>query len=285
MTAPSDSTEWKTSELFNKPDANLIFRSSDKILFHIHSRNLENTTGGFSIADFVQAMGVIDLAEDAATLELLFQFVYPQRQPLVGKLKFEPLSKLAEAVEKYIVYPAQPVCNAAMAKFLPKHALKVLEYAVKHEYPELCDQAATLIMLPEVMAALDTLPPVLANAWLRYYAMWRHQISVVQAFTPGICCGHNNWFKHNINILANFLKFQGIPATGEILEGIVMVPDSESRCCVSHARRWRESMLEHIKGLPAFSEFLRDPPQQVDNIEEKRARASRYSVMSKKPIW
>ena len=48
------------------------------------------------------------------TLELLFQFCYPDRRPDVDKLEFDALSLLAEAAEKYQVIPAMNICKIIM---------------------------------------------------------------------------------------------------------------------------------------------------------------------------
>jgi len=98
------------------PDADIIFRSADNVLFHIHSTNLSATTGGFpKAAEFPpRSDEYVHLTENASTLELLFQFIYPQRQPAVDKLEFTDLASLSEAVEKYQVYPAMQICMVSM---------------------------------------------------------------------------------------------------------------------------------------------------------------------------
>ena len=57
---------------------------------------------------------VVQLVEPAAVLELLFQYVYPQRHPNLQLVEFEVLNGLAEAVEKYQVYPALEHCKMFM---------------------------------------------------------------------------------------------------------------------------------------------------------------------------
>ena len=96
------------------PDADLVFRSSDGVRFHIHSRYLENTSGGFAPSEFPVKDEIITLPETAETLELLFQFVYPRRQPVLASLSFGTLGALAEASEKYEIYPAMQICNIYM---------------------------------------------------------------------------------------------------------------------------------------------------------------------------
>ena len=48
------------------------------------------------------------------TLELLFQFCYPNHHPNVEELEFDALALLAEAAEKYQVIPAMNVCKLIM---------------------------------------------------------------------------------------------------------------------------------------------------------------------------
>ena len=48
------------------------------------------------------------------TLELLFQFCYPNHRPDVEELEFDDLALLAEAAEKYQVIPAMNICKIIM---------------------------------------------------------------------------------------------------------------------------------------------------------------------------
>ncbi|KAJ4465066.1 hypothetical protein J3R30DRAFT_3624216 [Lentinula aciculospora] len=75
-------------------NTNLIIHSSDNVGFHLHKKNLE-----FSASD-----EIVLLTGSSATLEIMFQFVYPQRYPDLHKLDFESVMLLAEAAEKYEVF-------------------------------------------------------------------------------------------------------------------------------------------------------------------------------------
>ncbi|THU99747.1 hypothetical protein K435DRAFT_719481, partial [Dendrothele bispora CBS 962.96] len=77
----------------------VIFCSSDNVLFYIHKKNLEFSTGGFPMADFTSK--IVPLTETASILEFLFQFVYPQRHPSLDDMNWVTFSGLAEAAEKY----------------------------------------------------------------------------------------------------------------------------------------------------------------------------------------
>jgi hypothetical protein len=66
--------------------------------------------------EFETAGEIVNLTEDAATvtLELLFQFVYPQRHPNLSDSPYEVVAPLAEAAEKYEVFAAMNICGIRM---------------------------------------------------------------------------------------------------------------------------------------------------------------------------
>ncbi|KAG6916794.1 hypothetical protein DXG01_005317 [Tephrocybe rancida] len=92
--------------------ADVVFKSSDNVLFHIHRKNLETQAAAFPPSEFVTNGEIVPLTEDASTLEKLFQYVYPQRQPDIELLSFDELLKLAEAVEKYEVFHVMSACKS-----------------------------------------------------------------------------------------------------------------------------------------------------------------------------
>lgn len=91
--------------------ADVIFRSRDKVNFHIHKINLETSAEGFPPSQFSTQGEIVPLTETAATLELLFCFVYPSEFPDLEDRDFETLYALAEAAEKYRVYAAMALCK------------------------------------------------------------------------------------------------------------------------------------------------------------------------------
>lgn len=96
-------------------DSDVTFRSCDGILFQIHRKNLEVVSEGFSPPDGTTTQGdIVRLTEEADTLELLFQYMYPKRHPDLKGIAFKKLSLLAEAAEKYQVYTAMVICNFRM---------------------------------------------------------------------------------------------------------------------------------------------------------------------------
>ena len=54
---------------------------------------------------------MVQLTEDASTLETLFAFVYPGVYPSLKDMPVEDFVKVAEAAEKYRVAPALAVCG------------------------------------------------------------------------------------------------------------------------------------------------------------------------------
>jgi hypothetical protein len=82
-----------------------------------------------------------------------------QDPPDLESLEFQTLALLAEAVEKYNVFHSKTICKIFMEYVSyhfceisgtlkdyrihnPQHPVEVLEYAVKHGYAELADEAA-----------------------------------------------------------------------------------------------------------------------------------------------
>ncbi|KAF8990730.1 hypothetical protein BDQ17DRAFT_1547124 [Cyathus striatus] len=106
----------RRSERFNKPDADVSFKSSDGVLFALHRTNLATHAGGFPPPNTNVVSDIIDIPEHSETLELLLQFIYP---PDVPELAGVPL---AYAAEKYVVYIAIPWCRM--------HALHLLRTTI-----------------------------------------------------------------------------------------------------------------------------------------------------------
>ncbi|EPS96230.1 hypothetical protein FOMPIDRAFT_1130903 [Fomitopsis schrenkii] len=123
-------------------DADVTMVSCDGVLFKVHRKNLEMYTEGFPGVDVSVHDEIVPLTETAATLELLFQYMYRQRQPDLNRLEPEQLAKLAEAAEKYQVYSAIEVCKMRMQSLIETMPMIVLGYAAKHGYKDLAKEAA-----------------------------------------------------------------------------------------------------------------------------------------------
>ncbi|KAF8886723.1 hypothetical protein BD779DRAFT_603632 [Infundibulicybe gibba] len=161
---PVDSAT-KTSELFRAPDADIVYRSSDGVRFRIHSKNLESTTGILRPGK-LDLQEEVELTEEAKILELLFQFIYPQRQPDISSLSFMTLALLAEAAEKYEVFPAMGLCKIHMA-MIKDHTVHILSFAIKHGYKDLVDEAAPLTIGKPLSEVASALPSHIILPWVR----------------------------------------------------------------------------------------------------------------------
>ena len=92
-----------------------IFRSSDKVLFYVHQKNLEFMSEGFPPTSHISSSSeIISLPESSSTLELLFQYTYHRLPPDLDNLKFRELMTLAEAAEKYVIHYARKLCVLQM---------------------------------------------------------------------------------------------------------------------------------------------------------------------------
>jgi hypothetical protein len=96
-------------------DSDVTFESCNKALFKVHRKNLECTSEGFAFPDgTVSTAAQVPLSETAEVLELLFQYMYPQRAPDLKTIEFKVMVGVAEAAEKYQVYAAMELCNHYM---------------------------------------------------------------------------------------------------------------------------------------------------------------------------
>lgn len=50
-----------------------------------------------------------------------------------------------------------------------KHPLDILVYAAKHDYLELLDKAATMVIGQPLDSVIDGMPPAIAIAWVRKF--------------------------------------------------------------------------------------------------------------------
>ena len=107
----------------NVPGTDFTMQSSDGVVFHLHRKNLELYTDGEfpgvhdSANGFTNEEQMLRLDEPSSILEIVFQFMYPRRQPSLKELKglgFQTLSALADTVEKYKVFAAMTLCEEAL---------------------------------------------------------------------------------------------------------------------------------------------------------------------------
>jgi hypothetical protein len=97
-------------------DSDLTIKSSDGILFKVHRQNLALHCEAFP-GDEIATLDdseVVELTESSETLELLFQYMYRQRQPDLWKSTIQQLCLVAEAAEKYQLFSAMEICKLSM---------------------------------------------------------------------------------------------------------------------------------------------------------------------------
>ncbi|KAF8056511.1 hypothetical protein FPV67DRAFT_1530209 [Lyophyllum atratum] len=162
----------RTSEKFCASDADVTFESSDKVLIHIHRKNLETAAGGFPPSGFATHGQIVPLTEDAATLELLFQFIYPVRHPDLEDAGIEILGPLAEAAEKYEMFSLMNICKMCMRRLLPEHPVEVANYASKHGYIDILVQAAQFLLDIPLDKLARSLSAQLVIPWISYREAW-----------------------------------------------------------------------------------------------------------------
>ncbi|KDR68759.1 hypothetical protein GALMADRAFT_282919, partial [Galerina marginata CBS 339.88] len=177
----TDTSKTSTHEKFNADDADVTIQSSDGVQFRLHRKHLEAHTGAFPGADSAKLIvsdgraDVVHLTEPAEVLEILFEFVYPQRPPDLKDLEFKVLVPLAEAVEKYEVFAAMRMCEMRLRPFIQQGPLEILLHGLKHDYPQLINEAA--LQLSRSGKPLDdiveNLPSDAQMAWIRYHEAWR----------------------------------------------------------------------------------------------------------------
>ncbi|KAG5352783.1 hypothetical protein C0989_000445 [Termitomyces sp. Mn162] len=151
--------------------------TDDNVLFGIHRKNLQTSTGVFPPAEFSPDGEVVQLSEDAETLEILFQFVYPRRHPTLLETPFLILAKVSEAAEKYQVFAAMNICNIRMEWVaLPRFPVEVLNYAAKHGYPNLVEAAVPCLLDMPMEIVVQKLSDSLVVPWVVFRQRWSNVV-------------------------------------------------------------------------------------------------------------
>ncbi|KAF8875464.1 hypothetical protein CPB85DRAFT_1235918 [Mucidula mucida] len=152
-------------------DVDIVLKSIDGVLFGAHSHYLSAWTEAFPMPDNVLTLTeVVDLPEKAATLEIVLKFVHPQRPPAVDTISDDLLILIAEAVEKYGVYPGMEVCRLRMKQLTSTHPLQVLLYAIRHGHNDIIDDAASHSVYKRIEDAWKILRSNQSayTAWVRF---------------------------------------------------------------------------------------------------------------------
>ncbi|KAJ7037236.1 hypothetical protein C8F04DRAFT_1093025 [Mycena alexandri] len=264
------------SPKFNFPDADVVFKSSDGVLFRVHRKNLEVCTEGFPAGDISTLDEVIELTESSATLELLFRFMYPQRHPALDVTPFKILEPLAEASEKYQVFPAMNICHIRMRDMVNEHPVEVAVYAAKHDYPYLVSQVAPMMIAMDLVQVVGMLPGYLVLSWTKYLKEWMNVYHKIALFQGGRhsydrCKGsaENSWSFYALGCMARLAP--GVHTLRSLNHVFDTAPQmaaanhklnsdrqisSIPQCCETDLQAWRRRIEDGIAKIPAFSTFL-----------------------------
>ncbi|KAJ7500595.1 hypothetical protein B0H11DRAFT_1995813 [Mycena galericulata] len=239
----------RKSELFNAPDADVVFQSSDDVLFSVHRVNLQTHAEGFPPAEIATEGEICPLPESSATLE---EFIYPRRHPSLDNSRFEAVAALAEAAEKYQVYSAMNICHLRMKEFLPAHAAEILTYAAKHDYPTVVAEVAPILIDMSLVDIVQILPPHILLPWIKYREEWE---KVVKQVTPSLQKGHVDRYGdvcHHCNEMRPFdFSIHSLRHFESVLAG--PLPDYG---CLGHWNKWKADVNGMISSIPKFTTFL-----------------------------
>jgi hypothetical protein len=203
---------------FTKPSADVILRSTDGVKFNVHKLLLSEASPYFedmfsssqptedepivggpaaihdqatevtqsqsTIAnDTYSASGskllVVDLTEDANTIEHLLRLIYPITDPVLDSL--DEVVAVMAAADKYRMDEALVISQRKLLGFAEREPLRVFAIAYHHKQPEIAKTAARL-WLSQPMPVEDVTELSLINAFtfhrlLRYQADARKVVS------------------------------------------------------------------------------------------------------------
>ncbi|KAJ2918842.1 hypothetical protein MD484_g1609, partial [Candolleomyces efflorescens] len=275
-------------------DVDIVFISSDRVRYGIHSKNLEASTGGFPPVRSQSGLSVtsepVPLTESSSVLNLLFRFIYPMDRPKVEDMEFKIVIELAEAAEKYQVFSAVHVCRLCLrysGNFIMKHPVEIALFAAKHGYPDLLELTRAHGALLPLSTVVALLPQHLVLPWIKYREKWEEVYREVPdmfgqkchssrsissygsaSFVPDYLprtkpSNYQNtpcdvWRRVLQIILSNYHQ-KGLLALVDI-DGLFTLPaqlSEESRgCCTIALKAVRTDLEKRIQNLTPFSKFL-----------------------------
>ncbi|KAJ4481990.1 hypothetical protein J3R30DRAFT_2110476 [Lentinula aciculospora] len=251
----------RTSELFNAPDADVVFHSSDNVQFRLHKKNLECTTGAFPPAETPTSPDeIVQLIESASTLEIMFQFIYPRPTPDLCKMDFQPLMLLAEAAEKYAVFALISSCRYSLKSFLNAYPVQILKFAARHDYNEIVEELAPILLDIPLSELPDSLPSHIYKQWSIYRERW--MMALVHAVrAPQHKCGQ--WSNILPDILSsissvNLSQLRSLRYVDLIFEEYetpyARHPHSNRlpKCCFRDLHEWKAKIMNEVAAIPPF---------------------------------
>ncbi|KII91400.1 hypothetical protein PLICRDRAFT_507101 [Plicaturopsis crispa FD-325 SS-3] len=259
------------SSRFCSADADVCFRSCDNVIFRFYRKNLEVHSEGFAVDGMTSSPSdVVTVTETSAVLDLLLQFMSRQPQPDMEEIAFAELAGLAEAAEKYQVYSAMQLCNIYMRKSISEHGLAVLDYATKHGYMGLADEAALHTVSDSCTTARAVLSLGCFYAWLQWKCHWHDTLFFATKF--GVADlrtskhGHKpctNWARVWAFIVGNGFATQEssllrLDSVFDVAKGhSSQCPwNGDGQDCSASVKAWRIAVEARVREIPKFSTFI-----------------------------
>ncbi|THU77239.1 hypothetical protein K435DRAFT_974063 [Dendrothele bispora CBS 962.96] len=190
----------KVSKFFQaESGGDVVFRSSDNVLFYVQQKYLELYSEGFPLTEQVTlSQEIVPLTESSSVLELLFQFTYPHMPPDLDDLDFRSLMNLAEAAEKYFIHYCRKICVIHMKSFISQHRDEIFAFAAKYDHVKLfCHLAPTLVWKP-LSEMVDLLPPSLYIPWSLYHDQWS-SLMLRYLQNPGSCSSSSRYISSSVH--------------------------------------------------------------------------------------
>ncbi|TFK67446.1 hypothetical protein BDN72DRAFT_770676 [Pluteus cervinus] len=119
---------------------------------------------------------MVELTENDEVVPLMLKYMHKQRHIDIKTLDFNALKGLADAAEKYSIYPAMDICKLrmeyagcyALSRLRDDAFLDVLGYAAKHSYSDICDLCAPATLGTSLTIARLALGPLSTLKWATY---------------------------------------------------------------------------------------------------------------------
>ncbi|KAF9474609.1 hypothetical protein BDN70DRAFT_841996 [Pholiota conissans] len=258
-----DSSETSPSSLFNNSEADVTFISADKIVFKIHSKYFEATSGGFAVPEYTLVEEPVDLAESGEVLEILFQYIHPPSelgkflQPSVMDLDTDLFFEVAKAAEKYIVYSVMNMCIMRMQFTLyESHPIAVLNHAANHNYEELADLAAPNTIpcsLEEILEGLTN--PCVAVQWFKYYSRWVQLQKTVVELMRQAELSYPECRQHTTRLTMFLRNIIHDPSNVDFDLATPGLGCGYRGGCECESGKWKTRIENEVEAIPNFSEI------------------------------
>jgi len=251
-----------------KLTTDVILITSDGHKFGAHSKNLEAHGEAFPPISSTSQSNVpfAHLTELSDVVKLILQLVHLQRWPDLGEIPFQLLDGLADATEKYLMFPAMAICKIHMEAATSSHPFEVLLYSAKHGYMEIANKAAyqTLPHWPddEMTSRLMERPDTFL-AWMRYREHCNKEIRSMCGSPPvaGLHKGGvpdcDQWISFHRGILSDIAAENcAIWKLSTIIDDNMKAHLEDCSQCATRATRLLKSALNIRATIPPFRSFF-----------------------------